>query len=98
MSNGSPILLILGAGSNIGQHVARAFTAKGFRVALASRSVKEENSTSDLIHVPVDTSDPDSVAEVFLKVKTILGLPSVVVYNGESGIQVWFPALVTQTY
>lgn len=82
MSNPSPVLLILGAGSNVGQHVSRAFRAKGYKVALTSRSLKEEESTADQIHISSDLSDPNSVSKVFDKVKASLGPPSVVVYNG----------------
>lgn len=80
----SPIILILGAGPNIGQHVARAFAAKSYKVALASRKIKEEDSTTDQVNISSDLSDPESVIGVFAKVKTLLGLPSVVVYNGKN--------------
>lgn len=78
----SPVILILGAGPNIGQHVAQAFAAKGYKVALASRTAKEE-STEDGINISSDLSDPESVVNLFSKVKESLGLPSVVVYNGQ---------------
>ncbi|OGE53917.1 hypothetical protein PENARI_c007G08563 [Penicillium arizonense] len=77
----TPILLLLGAGSNIGHHVARSFAEKGYKVALVARSLKEEDSTPDQINIPADLSDPASVAEVFSKVRARLGHPSVVVYN-----------------
>ena len=83
MSNASPVLLILGAGSNIGQHVARAFAAKGYKVALAARRLKEEDSTADQVNIPSDLSDPNSVTSVFSKVNAQLGPPSVVIYNGD---------------
>lgn len=79
----SPVILILGAGPNVGQHVARAFAAKGYKVALASRRLKEEDNTTDQVNISSDLSDPGSVPGVFSKVKALLGLPSVVVYNGE---------------
>ena len=82
MSSKAPVILIFGAGPNVGQHVARAFSAKGYKVALASRSLKEEESTADQVHITSDVSDPESIAGVFSKVKASLGLPSVVVYNG----------------
>jgi NAD(P)-dependent dehydrogenase (short-subunit alcohol dehydrogenase family) len=76
------VILILGAGPNIGQHVARAFAAKGYKVAVASRRVKEEN-IPDQVSFQVDLTNPSSVSELFTKVKETLGIPSVVVYNGE---------------
>lgn len=85
-TSASPIVLILGAGPNIGKHVSRAFIAKGYKVALTSRSSKPEDSSSasaDQIHIASDLSDPSAVSSVFEKVKGALGLPSVVVYNGK---------------
>ena len=105
MTNTSPVILILGSGPNIGQHVARAFAAKGYKVALASRRLKEENSTADQVNISSDLSDPDSVTRVFSKVKALLGFPSVVVYNGKerlpiledsTGILLTFSKLVQQ--
>jgi NAD(P)-dependent dehydrogenase (short-subunit alcohol dehydrogenase family) len=83
MASTSPVILILGSGPNIGQHVASAFAAKGYKVALASRSHKEEDGNADQVHISADLSDPRSVKGIFSKVEVSLGLPSVVVYNGE---------------
>ncbi|KAJ5994688.1 short-chain dehydrogenase [Penicillium waksmanii] len=85
MASTTPVILILGSGPNIGQHVAQAFTAKGYKVALASRSLKEEASNADQVHISADLSDPHSVKGIFSKVKASLGLPSVVVYNASAG-------------
>lgn len=82
MSSMCPVLLILGAGSNVGASVAKAFAAKGYKVALASRKDNEEDSSLQHFHISCDLSDPASVPEVFAKVKETLGMPSVVVYNG----------------
>jgi NAD(P)-dependent dehydrogenase (short-subunit alcohol dehydrogenase family) len=83
MSKASPIVLILGAGSNVGQHVAQAFRDKGYRVALAARSVKESDNTDEQVYLPSDFSDPNSIVKAFTKLKSSLGVPSVVIYNGE---------------
>lgn len=84
MSKSSPIILILGAGPNIGSGVAQAFAAKGYRVALAARKASEANNTANEFHIQSgDFADPSSVVNVFSKVKTLLGIPSVVVFNGE---------------
>ncbi|KAK7430750.1 hypothetical protein QQZ08_002794 [Neonectria magnoliae] len=86
MSSAAPIVLILGAGSNIGQSVARAFAAKGYKTALVARRLKEADSTADQLNIPADLSDPDAVIGVFSKVKTVLGdHPSVVVHNASAG-------------
>jgi NAD(P)-dependent dehydrogenase (short-subunit alcohol dehydrogenase family) len=83
MSKASPIVLILGAGSNVGQHVAQAFRNKGYRTALAARSVKESDNTDEQVYLPSDFSDPNSIVKAFTKLKSSLGVPSVVIYNGE---------------
>ena len=82
MTNASPIILILGYGPNVGRHVAQAFTAKGYRVAVTSRNAKETDNTSNQIHIPSNFSNPESIANIFSKVEAAFGLPSVVVYNG----------------
>lgn len=85
MSIPSPIVLILGAGPNIGQSVARAFAAKGYRTALTSRKATEANNSANEIYIEADFTDPSSVVNAFSKVKSELGMPpSVVVYNGIS--------------
>lgn len=76
------VALILGAGSNVGHHVGKAFAAKGYKLALVSRTSKEEESTPDQLNIQSDFSDPDSVVQAFAKVKAQIGLPSVVIYNG----------------
>jgi len=76
-----PVLLILGGGPNIGYGVARAFTAKGYKVALTSRTSRNNSKGEDYLYIQSDLSEPDAVASVFEKVREALGPPSVVVYN-----------------
>jgi NAD(P)-dependent dehydrogenase (short-subunit alcohol dehydrogenase family) len=78
----APVVLIVGAGANIGSHVARTFAAKGYKVALSSRSIRSDDSTSGFLNIRGDLSDPNSVGDVFAKVRDTLGHPSVVIYNG----------------
>ncbi|CAI7657635.1 unnamed protein product [Penicillium pancosmium] len=80
MSNVSPVILILGAGPNVGQHVADEFSANGYKTALVSRNVTGKDNENQ-INIAADLSDPDSVSEIFSKVEAALGIPSVVVYN-----------------
>lgn len=82
----SPVILILGAGPNIGQGVARIFATKGYKVALAARSVREADSTDDQLNITSDFSKPDDVLNAFTKVKKALGIPSVVLYNGKPSV------------
>ncbi|KAE9375391.1 putative short-chain dehydrogenase [Stipitochalara longipes BDJ] len=77
----SPVILILGAGANVGQHVAKSFASKGYKVALAARRAKEAENTADQVNIPSDFTDPNSIINAFSKVKALLGAPSVVVYN-----------------
>lgn len=79
----SPVILILGAGPNIGHHVAKTFAAGGYKVAIAARSVKEAESTDTQLNIPSDFAKSDDVVNAFSKVKKAFGIPSVVVYNGK---------------
>lgn len=79
----SPVILILGAGPNIGHHVAKTFAASGYKVAVAARSVKEAESTDSQLNIPSDFTKSDDVVNAFSKVKKVFGIPSVVVYNGK---------------
>lgn len=83
MPGTSPVILILGAGPNIGQTVAKTFASKGFKVALAARSLREADSTENQLNITSDFANPDDVVNAFIKVKQVLGIPSVVVYNGK---------------
>lgn len=77
-----PIILILGAGSNVGQSVAKKFAAEGYDVALAARSLKDGTSAEGFRTFQADFSERTSVPDVFAKVEATLGAPNVVVYNG----------------
>ncbi|KAM0433392.1 hypothetical protein ACHAPT_004270 [Fusarium lateritium] len=83
MSSQAKILLILGAGKNIGQGVANKFRSAGYRVALVSRSAEDRKTNPDGdLTLRADLSDPSSVPGIFGAVKEQLGgPPNVVVYN-----------------
>ena len=77
----SPIVLILGAGPNIGANVAKTFAANGYKVVLTSRKAPE--SVNPLYtYVQGDLAEPKSVVDIFARVRETCGEPSVVVYNG----------------
>jgi NAD(P)-dependent dehydrogenase (short-subunit alcohol dehydrogenase family) len=84
----APIALILGAGANIGDATARLFSSKGYKVALAARSLNAADSTDDQLKIPADFSKTADIVAAFSKVKEKFGIPSVVVYNG------WAPSLL----
>jgi NAD(P)-dependent dehydrogenase (short-subunit alcohol dehydrogenase family) len=83
MPGTSPVILILGAGPNIGQAVAKTFASKGFKVALAARSLREADSTENQLNITSDFANTDDIVNAFIKVKKVLGIPSLVVYNGK---------------
>lgn len=78
------VILLLGAGSNIGQSVANKFEAAGYRVAVAARRQQDKQISSDRWSYNADLSRPESVAGVFDKVSRDVGVPSVVIYNAAS--------------
>lgn len=94
----SPIILILGSGANVGQHVARAFAAKSYKVALASRRQKEDSNNADEATFSSDLSDPAAVVNLFAKVEATLGIPSVVVYNGKDHIATTSSSVISYLY
>jgi len=90
------ILLVLGAGPNIGQNLATHFSAAGYAVALVSRNGSAAHdsttttntgnpastSTAPPLHLRADLSDPSCVPAIFATVRATLGgPPTVVVYN-----------------
>jgi NAD(P)-dependent dehydrogenase (short-subunit alcohol dehydrogenase family) len=75
------LCLILGTDANIGSNEARAFTAKGYKVALAARKLKDETNEEEQLTIRSGFADASSVIAAFAKVREDLGEPSVVVYN-----------------
>ncbi|CAK7206043.1 hypothetical protein SEUCBS139899_008826 [Sporothrix eucalyptigena] len=61
MASPLPVALILGAGANIGQAVARAFTSEGCRIALVARSPPKTREDG-ILHIRGVLADPSSVA------------------------------------
>ncbi|CRG92701.1 hypothetical protein PISL3812_09767 [Talaromyces islandicus] len=76
----SPIVLIFGAGANIGVNVAKEFVASGYKAVLISRKAPAEPN-SRFSYLQGDLLEPKSVNEIFSKVRSEFGEPSVVVYN-----------------
>ena len=78
-----PVIFILGAGPGIGQSVADGFSAKGYKVALAARSIENGPDKNGYYGVKLDMSEPANIAGAFATVTKEVGIPSVVVYNGD---------------
>lgn len=83
MTTAPPVVLILGAGPRVGQSAIQAFAAKGYKVAIAARSVDVSASTDTQLNIPSDFSKPEDVVAAFGKVTEAFGVPSVVIYNGK---------------
>lgn len=77
----SPVEFMQGASNGTDRNVARAFAAKGNEFGLAARILEEEDSTSNQLHIRSDFTDPESMADIFAKVRMHLGAPCVVTYN-----------------
>lgn len=77
-----PVLLFLGAGKGLGTKVPAVFSEAGYKIAVVSRTPKEEFEKRGYYQVQADFNNPESIPEVFAKVRENVGIPTVVVYNG----------------
>ncbi|WP_144528918.1 SDR family NAD(P)-dependent oxidoreductase [Peribacillus simplex] len=83
------LIVIVGAGPGVGNHVAKKFGDNNFRVVLVSRNkialdqyVKELESEGIETYVVVaDAADPSSLTEAFTQIKKEYGTVDVMVYN-----------------
>src|SRR5689334_6537758 len=89
--------LIVGAGMGLSAALARLFTSKNLRVALAARQTdklaalcKETGAAA----YAVDATKADDVARLFTQVEWKLGAPDVVVYNASARARGAFVDLV----
>lgn len=78
----TPVILIIGAGPNIGAAVAKKFAENGYKVALAARSLSDGVQADGYLHIKADLSDPENVPRIFREVEKNLGIPNMVIYNG----------------
>lgn len=82
-------IVVVGAGKGLGNHVARLFGQKGFRVILMARNENaleeyREDFFADCIETytyPVDAADPETLTEAFDRIKQEFGIPDVLFYN-----------------
>jgi NAD(P)-dependent dehydrogenase (short-subunit alcohol dehydrogenase family) len=79
----SGIILILGGGPNVGKSVASRFAAKGYKVAVAARSLTNGITSDGHFHIRSDLSQSENVESIFNKVNATFGPPNIIVYNGE---------------
>ena len=80
----APVLFVLGAGPKIGLSVGQAFAAKGYKVALAARSLDDGVGEDGFLRLKLDLANPDpsGIQKAFARVTEQFDIPSVVVYNG----------------
>jgi hypothetical protein len=74
--------LILGTGPRTGESVTKAFTSRGYKAAIASRS-RELQTQGGWISMPVVLANPSQVVEAFQRVESTWGPPNVVIYIGK---------------
>jgi NAD(P)-dependent dehydrogenase (short-subunit alcohol dehydrogenase family) len=79
------VAVVTGAGSGIGQVVARALLDAGWRVALAGRRAEALEETADsadaALVVPTDVADPASVTDLFAAARDEWGRVDLLVNN-----------------
>jgi short-subunit dehydrogenase len=83
------LIVVVGAGPGVGNHVAKRFGANNFRVVLVSRNqdaldqyVKELSSEGiETYAVAADAASPASLTEAFDQIKKNYGTTDVLVYN-----------------
>jgi NAD(P)-dependent dehydrogenase (short-subunit alcohol dehydrogenase family) len=83
------VALVTGASSGLGLHMARTLARAGAAVVLAARRLERveaearalEAEGRRAIGLPLDVTDPPSVAAAFARTREVLGTPTVLVAN-----------------
>lgn len=86
MTQRSPVVLVTGASSGIGQAVASAFAAKGFEVFGTSRNPQRTEPIAGVELVQLDVTDAASVTAAVATVIQRAGRIDVLVNNAGSGV------------
>jgi NAD(P)-dependent dehydrogenase (short-subunit alcohol dehydrogenase family) len=86
MTKRSPVVLVTGASSGIGQAVASAFAAKGFEVFGTSRNPQHTEPIAGVELVQLDVTDDASVAAAVATVIQRAGRIDIVVNNAGAGV------------
>lgn len=77
-------VLIVGAGSGLSASLARAFNLKGMKIVLAARNINKLDSLKkeiDALVFKCDSTENNSVQNLFLQTDSIIGTPEIVIYN-----------------
>lgn len=83
--------LVTGASSGIGKAAALALAKAGYKVAICARredALKETAAEAggDMLAIPCDVSDPDSVAAMFAKIESAFGRLDVIFNNAGTNV------------
>jgi len=78
----SKVAIIFGVGARTGYGIAQKFAREGFKVAVTSRTVTEGVTPEGYLAIKADLAKAELIPSVFQTVKSKLGVPSVVIYNG----------------
>ena len=84
------IALIVGAGSGLSASLARKFSSEGMQVALAARDIKKLASLINEVDATAyrcNTSEPNSVRDLFSSVQADIGDPEVVIFNASKRVR-----------
>jgi NAD(P)-dependent dehydrogenase (short-subunit alcohol dehydrogenase family) len=84
------IALIVGVGLGLSASLARKFSNEGMKIALAARDIKKLAnliSEIDATAYHCNTSDPNSVRELFSSVQADIGDPEVVIFNASKRVR-----------
>ncbi|KAI0408019.1 hypothetical protein F4802DRAFT_446984 [Xylaria palmicola] len=73
------VALIIGVGEKVGKAAAETFAAAGYKVAVASRTKRLDQSKFPFFQF--DASEPTNVPNLFKRVHQEVGVPEVVIYN-----------------
>ena len=77
-----PVVLIFGAGANVGLSIASKFQQEGYKVAAVSRTIKDDLKMFARKTIASSLTS-EEVEKAFAEVEKELGPPSVVIYNGQ---------------
>lgn len=86
MTQRSPVVLITGVSSGIGRAVADVFAAKGFEVFGTSRNPQRTVPIAGVELLPLDVTDPESVAAAVSTVVQRAGRIDILVNNAGVGV------------
>jgi len=81
----APVLIVFGAGGNVGLALLQKFKSEGFKTAAVARTARNEiTAVADKVYTADLASPPETVETVFDTVIADLGTPTVVVYNAHA--------------